>query len=621
MEPHGSGGGGGARVVGVAKHSEKSSSPPAGATLLAAATRMWWLWWPSSRSRSRSCTTRRALPTVCVAAALLSAAVIVLTLTDDGGWWWGRRSPDGMPAALFIDDPRDSELPFNITADHLLDGLLTTDFTYNSCRSRYEFSGYHKKSSHKPSPYLISKLRKQEALQKRCGPGTAAYKNAVRRLDTGDRGAAGDDDNDACQYVVYISYRGLGNRVLAIASTFLYAVLTDRVLLVDGGKDAGDLFCEPFPGTTWLLPRAAGWLWGWFSSSPLSRLRGYLGGAKETLGNMLQSGGAVAFSGDGNVTWSAAPPAYLYLHLNGGYGFHDKLFFCGAQQRLLKEVPWLFMWTDNYLVPGLFLTPPFAGELDAMFPEKDTVFYHLGRYLFHPTNAVWHAVTRYYHSNLAGTGRRRVVGVQIRVFQKNHPPQEVLNQVLSCVRREKLLPEPETIASNGTSSLDATVLVTSLSPWYGDRIREEYGSSGGGGSGGRVAGGVHQPSHEGRQRWRDAAHDMRALSEMWLLSTCDALVTSGYSTFGYVAAGIAGLRPWVMPRAPMWADDWREGLDPGDPPCWRAASVEPCFHSPSAYDCAAGKDVELETVRPYIRRCVDVKCGIKLVNESSSSEW
>ncbi|RLN07842.1 hypothetical protein C2845_PM11G17830 [Panicum miliaceum] len=509
-------------------------------------------------------------------------------------WILGELSQDSGPrstATAAADwDPRS-----NITADHLLDGLLTADFTYGSCRSRYQFAGYHWESSHKPSPCLIAKLRKQEALQKRCGPGTAAYEKAVRRLDSGE-GVV----DDGCRYLVYISYRGLGNRMLAITSSFLYAVLTERVLLVDGGKDAADLFCEPFPGTTWLLPRP-----GWFSFSPLRRLQGYLGGSKESLGNMLQSG-AVTVSAGGNVSWSAPrPPPYLYLHLSGGgsYGFHDKLFFCGAHQRLLGEVPWLFMWTDNYIVPGLFLTPPFTGELEAMFPEKDAVFYHLGRYLFHPTNAVWHAVTRYYRSNLAGAAQR--VGLQIRVFQKNQPPQAVLDQLLSCVRGERLL--PETTAANGTSS--QAVLVTSLSSWYYERIRDEYG--------GRVAGGVHQPSHEGRQRWRDAAHDMRALSEMYLLSMCDVLVTSGYSTFGYVAQGLAGLRPWVMPRAPMWADDWREGLDPQEPPCQRAASVEPCFHSPSAYDCAAGRDVDLDKVTPYIRRCVDVKCGIKLVNESN----
>ncbi|RLN09315.1 fucosyltransferase 2-like [Panicum miliaceum] len=193
------------------------------------------------------------------------------------------------------------------------------------CRSRNQFVGYHKESSHKPSSYLIAKLRKQETVQKRCGPGTTAYEKAVRRLDSGE-GVV----DDGCRYLVYISYRGLDNRMLAVTSSFLYAVLTERVLLVNGAKDATELFCKPFRGTTWLLPRP-----DWFSS-PLGRLQGYLGGSKESLGNMLQSG-AITVSAGGNVSWSALrPPPYLYLHLSdgGGYGFHDKLFFCGAQQRL-----------------------------------------------------------------------------------------------------------------------------------------------------------------------------------------------------------------------------------------------------------------------------------------------
>ncbi|CAN6237833.1 unnamed protein product [Urochloa humidicola] len=264
------------------------------------------------------------------------------------------------------------------------------------------------------------------------------------------------------------------------------------------------------------------------------------------------------------------------------------------------------MRTDSYFVPGLFLTPPFAGELGAMFPEKDAAFHHIGRYLFHPGNAAWRAVTSYHRSHLAGAGRR-VVGIQIRVFQEKQPPQQVLDQLLSCARREKLLP-PENETIN-----DEAVLVTSLSPWYGERLGSEYGGGG--------VGGVYQPSHEGEQRWGDAAHDARAMAEMYLLSTCDELVTSGFSTFGYVAAGLAGLRPWVMARPSPW-EEWTEAQAQAvaaEPPCRRAVSVEPCFHSPSYYDCAAGKDVELDRVRPYIRRCVDVSWGIQLVNESSSS--
>ncbi|RLN07436.1 hypothetical protein C2845_PM11G17660 [Panicum miliaceum] len=59
---------------------------------------------------------------------------------------------------------------------------------------------------------------------------------------------------------------------------------------------------------------------------------------------------------------------------------------------------------------------------------------------------------------------------------------------------------------------DTAVLVTSLSPWYHERIRAEYG--------GRVAGGVHQPRHEGEQRWGNAAYDAKVLAEMYSKVCC-----------------------------------------------------------------------------------------------------
>lgn len=56
------------------------------------------------------------------------------------------------------------------------DGLST--FRY---RSRYEFAGYHNKSPPKPSPYLVAKLHKHEALQRRCGPGTGEHSDGSRQ--------------------------------------------------------------------------------------------------------------------------------------------------------------------------------------------------------------------------------------------------------------------------------------------------------------------------------------------------------------------------------------------------------------------------------------------------------
>uniref|UniRef100_A0A453DJL9 Fucosyltransferase n=1 Tax=Aegilops tauschii subsp. strangulata TaxID=200361 RepID=A0A453DJL9_AEGTS len=242
--------------------------------------------------------------------------------------------------------------------------------------------------------------------------------------------------------------------------------------------------------------------------------------------------------------------------------------------------------------PRALPRPIFRDELERMFPEKDVAFHHLGRYLFHPANDVWRAVTRYYDAHLAGAGQR--VGIQIRVFTQNKPLQKVLDQVLSCVRREKLF-LPSVQMNN------ASVLVTSLSSWYYERIKAEYGGSR-----------VHQPSHEGNhegwQKMWDASQDRKALSEMYLLSTCDVLVTTGFSTFGYVAQGLGEILPWIMPATPFWSTE--TGVVP-DPPCMRAMSVEPCFHSPSNYDCAARKDVDVGTLVPYIRHCEDASWGLK----------
>uniref|UniRef100_A0ACD5Z570 Uncharacterized protein n=1 Tax=Avena sativa TaxID=4498 RepID=A0ACD5Z570_AVESA len=566
------------------------SSPAPLAELLETTVKMWR--WIGSRARRAS-----------AAAFVLAATVLAVVVLSASG------SGTTVSGSWF---PVQDVPPTNLTAEQLLDGLLTAEFGSRSCRSRYEFASYHqnKKKKHTPSPYLLAKLRRHEALQKRCGPGTAPYRAAIRQLKSGNGAiTAGTED---CRYLVSISYRGLGNRMVATASAFVYAVLTERALLVHQySHDVGALFCEPFPGTTWLLP-SSGWLGGGF---PLANLRGYGHGSKESLGNMLKAD-VLSVGPHGNASWSDSDgrrrPPYVYLHLDSSdFDFHDKLFYCDEHQRLLRGAPWLLMRTDSYLVPGLFLLPSFQDELARMFPDKDTAFHHIGRYLFHPANDVWRAVTGYYRDHLAGAGQR--VGIQIRVFRpkQQKPLQHVLDQVLSCVRREKLLhlPETETTISSSSktsnASVDQAVLVTSLSSWYYERIRDEYGDSR-----------VHQPSHEGRQKWGDASHDGRALSEMYLLSTCDVLVTTGISTFGYVAQGLGGIRPWIMPAIPMWEPDRDEVPDP---PCVRAMSVEPCFHSPSYYDCAARKDVDVGKVLPYIRVCEDVSWGIKITNETT--QW
>ena len=110
---------------------------------------------------------------------------------------------------------------------------------------------YRKASPHKPSPYLISKLRNYEDIHRRCGPNSRAYDRSMRKIvRSKNKGAAAT----LCKYLIWTPANGLGNQMISMAATFLYAMLTDRVMLVKFDKDKQGLFCEPFLNSTWVLP-------------------------------------------------------------------------------------------------------------------------------------------------------------------------------------------------------------------------------------------------------------------------------------------------------------------------------------------------------------------------------
>ncbi|KAI4385757.1 hypothetical protein MLD38_003750 [Melastoma candidum] len=264
--------------------------------------------------------------------------------------------------------------------------------------------------------------------------------------------------------------------------------------------------------------------------------------------------------------------SHVYIHLAHDYGDHDKLFLCDEDQKLLENVPWLIMRTDNYFVPSLFLMQSFESELNKLFPQKETVFHHLGRYLFHPTNPVWGLIRRYYEAYLAKADQR--MGIQVRTFDTGDGPfPYVMDQILSCTQRENLLPK---VDSRGSSAADQpedpklrAVLMTSLFVGYSEKLRDVYWQNP------TVTGdvvAVYQPSHEEFQQTEKKLHNQKAWAEMYLLSLCDVLVTSAWSTFGYVAQGLGGKTPWILYKP--------ENRTTPDPPChatghcrWSRASM------------------------------------------------
>ncbi|CAA7031197.1 unnamed protein product [Microthlaspi erraticum] len=486
-----------------------------------------------------------------------------------------------------IYDSKRSETP----RDKLIGGLLTEDFDERSCVSRYHQSLlYRNPSPYKPSEYLVSKLRSYEKLHKRCGPGTDAYKEATKSLGHDNNENYANKTVGECRYVVWVAGFGLGNRILTLASAFLYALLTGRVVLVDQTKDISDLFCEPFPDTSWLLPH----------DFPLTtqQIDGYNRGYSRCYGTMVIN----------HAINATSIPPHLFLDIIHDSRDEDKMFFCPKDQTLIDKVPWLIVKANVYFVPSLWFNPTFRDELTKLFPQKEAVFHHLARYLFHPTNKVWGMVTRYYNAHLARADER--LGLQIRVFShQNVYFQHVMDQVVSCAQREKLLPELSTQedakVNTSTSQRLKAVLVTSLFPEYSDNLKNMFWERPS--STGEIIE-VYQPSGERFQQTDKKLHDQKALAEMYLLSYTDKIVTSARSTFGYVAHSLGALKPWLLYQP-------NDQTAP-DPPCTRSTSMDPCHLTPPSHGCDDDWGTNSGKVLPFVKHCEDRdNDGLKLFDE------
>ncbi|KAJ0434071.1 putative Type 1 galactoside alpha-(1,2)-fucosyltransferase [Helianthus annuus] len=86
----------------------------------------------------------------------------------------------------------------------LLNGLLSGQFDEGSCLSRDEVASYRKESPYKPSSYLVSRLRRYEALNKRCGPNTESYNRFVANLRDGEK-------YEESPYCIWFGYRIVGS--------------------------------------------------------------------------------------------------------------------------------------------------------------------------------------------------------------------------------------------------------------------------------------------------------------------------------------------------------------------------------------------------------------------------
>ncbi|KAL6979337.1 hypothetical protein U1Q18_021001 [Sarracenia purpurea var. burkii] len=127
-----------------------------------------------------------------------------------------------------------------------------------------------------------------------------------------------------------MSHNGLGNRLLSLASSFLYAILTDRVLLIDQGRETAHLLCELFPDTTWALP---------VDFLIRNLFESFDQNSPHCYGNKLRNKVR-----DASMDNKSDLPPFIYLNLIYDYGDYDKRFFYDSDQDLIRKVPWVYIF-------------------------------------------------------------------------------------------------------------------------------------------------------------------------------------------------------------------------------------------------------------------------------------
>lgn len=474
----------------------------------------------------------------------------------------------------------------------------------DACWSRSERHLYYCAAPLPPSPALETRLRDYAALHRACTAGVSDW----AALLSGAPPPPGARD---CQYLLWAEPTGgLGNRLTSLVGAFLYALLTDRALLVSAAAQSNlpRLLCDPFaPASSWWLPES---FHDAFASSfaaaphPKDLLRG------------------VEAQGRGAV----------YL----GYG-EDPQFFCDHSQGLLAGVKWVYFSSDGYPGAAMYLVPSFRAEFEQLFPDR-LAFPRLARHVLHPNNMLWERATRAYR--LAARGAAHVVGVQVRTFDGGGggagagAARGVMDRVLTCaVNIARVLPEavdgglllsdPEAPAARAAAAATAlppgepplvSVFLTSLKRKHYSEMKA-YFAEGLAVDGSAVA--VHSESSLGSEDFGvwGLPQAAAALVEVWVLSFSDALLTSDYSTFGYLAAGLAGVRPFTMNVASRKGfGSWWEGAAAARPACQLAPSPEPCMHQPApSIECGSYRVANTSAAHAAVRRCVDAPKGIQLL--------
>ncbi|BBN03144.1 xyloglucan fucosyltransferase [Marchantia polymorpha subsp. ruderalis] len=431
-----------------------------------------------------------------------------------------------------------------------------------------------------------------------------------------------------CKFlVVEFGVYGVGNRLLWLASAYLYALLTQRVLLIDTRDTIHQLLCDPFPGSSWELqphfpfssaqrwpmPDAFFQVWDAWERDERS-YKAYMAEMARKNGTEERRADDDDDASTGRSTTKrrslllSGPTIFDRAQANDGWSPNPR-FFCDKDQQRLQQVQWMSLNSGClYFLPDLFAMASFRPALEALFPDRDPLT-HLLRQIALPVDSVWNRVFSVHRAHFQSS--RKVVGLQVR-FRDGGGMYRALNdmvneRITACGREHDIILNP----AAGGGSRDEPPLVIfiaslhtglqrHLREFYADLLERQMLT-------GKATLKLLQLSHAGFQAF-DLDGDFQAFAEVVILSLSDEILTSPMSTFGYIAQAYGGLRPWLIDF------DLHSSTS-----CRRGQSSDACYQMAlSSFACPADPDINgkrLQDVVPYLRPCQDTD-GLQLVPTS-----
>ncbi|CAM6115425.1 unnamed protein product [Calypogeia fissa] len=479
---------------------------------------------------------------------------------------------------------------------------------------------------------------------------------------------SGNESSTPCKFsVVEFGPHGVGNRLLWLISAYQYALLTQRVLVMDSKDTLHQLLCEPFPGSSWSLPdnfpfssdqkwpqpkefQTVWDNWENWENRELEVVESRSMNA-ETLGKgelkvlseediakekrdtkariraEIRSKANVGrlsntdddkeeeerrrrlTAGEGNSN-PVQKPHFHHVQANEGWAPHTR-FFCDNEHEHLQQVKWInFIQGCLYFLPDLFAIPTFQTVLEDLFPNMDPAT-HLLRQLTLPVDSIWEKVLEVYIKEFRSTSK--VVGMQVRYRDGTgmyRNLNSIVNQRISqCSLDHGLIPGPAAAAAVGIQTEGPLVIfIASLFDGLREHLEREYEVTLKK-KNERSSLKVVQLSRAGFQAF-DLEGDHQAFLEIICLSLVDEILTSPQSTYGQIAQALGGLTPWLI-------DFQHRGAGERSPNCVRGQSTDACFQFPtSQFSCPFNKDVDgkqIAEVLPYLRTCQDLADGLQLV--------